>query len=284
VFRPEGRLLFAPDAVLSVTSAAGDATHAEAADYVVDRSARRIVRPAGSRMPSAVAVTYTHSDDSWAWRPPETGGLLRVAARLKRAEPVTICLIGDSISEGYDVSGFHRVPPYQPAFGQLVTIALEQHYGSPVRLHNLATAGWTAADALWETARIAAVRPDLVIVAFGMNDACYAEAREFAGNVSSVMQRVRDDVADVEFLLVSSMLPTPECRWIIPERFEEYRAVLVELTGQGVALADVTGIWTELLARKDPYDLSGNGLNHPNDFGHRVYAHAVLDRLLEWRT
>jgi len=292
----EGCLLFAPDDILAVTSAAADVTYREGADYLVDRRAGRLVRAAGSRMPEirpdsigtllhdrVVAVTYNHSGDSS--RPPETAGTLtRVTARLKRGEPVTICLAGDSISAGYDVSGFHRVPPYQPAFGELVAIALEQQYGAPVRLHNLATAGWTAADAVWDTARIAAQEPDLVIIAFGMNDAGYADAGEFAGNVSSVMQRVRADVADVEFVIVSPMLPAPECSWVIPARFADYRAALAALCGEGVALADVTGLWTELVARKNPYDLSGNGLNHPNDFGHRVYAHAILDRLVVWRT
>lgn len=276
----ERHLVFTPDAVLGVTNAAGDETYSEGADYLVDRSARRIGRPAGSRMPRAVAVTYTHSDDSWTWRPPANDGRLpRVTARLKRGEPVTVCLTGDSISEGYDVSGFHRVPPYQPAFGQLVAGALDPN----VHLHNLAAAGWTAADAVWDAPRIAARAPDLVIIAFGMNDASYADAGEFAGNVSSVMRRVRDAVPDVEFMLVSSMLPTPECHWVAPERFAEYRAALAAMIGEGVDLADVTGLWTSIVARKDPGDLSGNGLNHPNDFGHRLYAQVILDRLI-WRT
>jgi lysophospholipase L1-like esterase len=280
-----GRLLFTPDDVLAVTNAAGDVTYVEGADYVVDRSGRRLVRPAASRMPETVAVTYTHSDVSWTWRPPDTAGRLpRFIARLKRGEPVTICLTGDSISEGYDGSGFHRVPPHQPAFGQLVATALEHEYRAPVRLHNLATAGWTAADAVWDVPRIAAPAPDLVVVAFGMNDASYADAGEFAGNVSGVMRRVRDEAADVEFLLVSPMLPTPECNWVVPERFSEYRAALAGLTREGVDLADVTGLWTALVARKNPHDLSGNGLNHPNDFGHRLYAQVILDRLAEWRT
>jgi acyl-CoA thioesterase I len=281
----ERRLLFAPDMVLAVTSAAGDESYIAGADYLIDRSARCIVRPAGSRMPQAVAVTYTHSDDlSGDAHSAKAGTLPRFTARLKRGEPVTVCLTGDSISEGYDVSGFHRVPPYQPAFGQLVATALEQQYGATVRLHNLAAAGWTAADAVWDAPRIAALAPDLAIIAFGMNDASYADAGEFAANVASVMRRVRDDLPGAEFLLVSSMLPTPECDWVVPERFAEYREALAGMTGEGVDLADVTGLWTALLTRKDPHDLSGNGLNHPNDFGHRVYAQVILDRMVEWRT
>jgi hypothetical protein len=46
-----------------------------------------------------------------------------------------------------------------------------------------------------------------------------------------------------------------------------------------VALADLTGVWTEFLKLKKDWDQTGNGVNHPNDFGHRVYAQ-VLSRLL----
>ena len=38
--------------------------------------------------------------------------------------------------------------------------------------------------------------------------------------------------------------------------------------------------WRKLLERKDFYDLTGNGVNHPNDYGHRVYA-TVLAALFD---
>ena len=291
----EARLLFPPDAILAVTSAAGDSAYVEGADYLIDHHAGRIIRTPGSRMPRVtreviaaadgalthgwiVDVTYTHPAGLWTSHVPAHAGarLPRVTRRLQRGEPLTICLTGDSISEGYDASGFHGVPPYQPAFGALVASALQHRYGAAVQLHNLATAGWTAADALWDTGRIAAASPDLVIVAFGMNDACYADAGEFAANVSGVLRRVRDDVTHVEFIVVSPMLPTLECTWVVPGRFDQYRGALAELTADGVVVADVTRLWSEVVARKDPHDLSGNGLNHPNDFGHRLYAQTIL--------
>ena len=36
--------------------------------------------------------------------------------------------------------------------------------------------------------------------------------------------------------------------------------------------------WCRLLEKKDFYDLTGNGVNHPNDYGHRVY-NAVLENI-----
>ena len=50
---------------------------------------------------------------------------------------------------------------------------------------------------------------------------------------------------------------------------------LAGLCGKGVVLADVTSMWQDLLKRKSFHDLTGNGVNHPNDFGHRVYAQVI---------
>jgi hypothetical protein len=48
------------------------------------------------------------------------------------------------------------------------------------------------------------------------------------------------------------------------------------LQGPGVAVADLTSFWSVFLERKRFDDLTGNGVNHPNDFGHRVYAQVLL--------
>jgi acyl-CoA thioesterase I len=47
-----------------------------------------------------------------------------------------------------------------------------------------------------------------------------------------------------------------------------------------VALADVTSIWGEFLRLKHDWDQTGNGVNHPNDFGHRVYAQVISTLLI----
>ena len=290
-------LLFPPEAILTVSSASGVETFREGVDYALDPGRRRLTRLAGSRMPEIrredvaaegaplhhdlVEVSYTHAAaDPDAWRPSTSAGTLpRIARRLQRGEPLTMCVTGDSIAEGYDSSGFHGVPPHQPGFARLVASALEQEFGGAVDLRNMAVPGSTAADALWDALRVAIAAPDLMIVAFGMNDASYADAAEFSTNIATLVQRIRDASPQVEFLLVSPMLPTAACSWVVHTRFEKYRAALARLTGEGVALADVTATWTRIVARKNPLDLSGNGLNHPNDFGHRVYAQVILDRL-----
>ena len=293
----EASLLFRPDTILAVTNACGAETFREAVDYGIDHGRGHITRLAGSRMPEirrddiaaegallhhhVVDVTYTHAEDRQAWQQTSAVGTLpRLARRLQRGEPVTLCLMGDSIAEGYDSSGFHGWPPHQPGFARLVASGLEQEYGGAVDLRNLAVAGSTAADALWAIAGDAFSASDLAIVAFGMNDASYADAAEFAANIAALLKRIREAAPHAEIVLVSPMLPTAACSWVVHARFEEYRQALAQLTGDGVALADVTATWTRIVARKNPLDLSGNGLNHPNDFGHRIYAQVILERIM----
>ena len=114
-----------------------------------------------------------------------------------------------------------------------------------------------------------------------MNDAGYAEPSDFAANIETIMTAVRTASRDAEFVLVSPMLPNPRWPYPVMARFFGYRDALATLCGEGAALADVTRMWTDLLARKSVHDLTGNGINHPNDFGHRVYAQVILALLIE---
>jgi lysophospholipase L1-like esterase len=298
VDRPaEAQLLFKPDRIVRVTDAAGTTDYVEGIDYAIVGAAGRMSLTEASRIGTlseaelsagdvdrvrerTICVTYDHTSDAGAWSPSVEGGPLPlVSDRLQRKQDLTICVLGDSISEGYDSSGFHGVMPHAPAYAQLVASTLEEQHGARVTLHNLAVAGSTAADGIWQAERVRDANPHLVIVAFGMNDACYAEAPEFLANIQELLRRVRIDAPQAEFVLVSPMLPTPACTWLDHRLFEGYRDALSTITGTGIAFADVTRLWTRLCSRKSPYDLSGNGLNHPNDFGHRLYAQTILESL-----
>jgi deoxyinosine 3'endonuclease (endonuclease V) len=43
----------------------------------------------------------------------------------------------------------------------------------------------------------------------------------------------------------------------------------------------VTSVWEGLLKRKKHLDVTGNGVNHPNDFGHRLYAQVLAALLIK---
>lgn len=230
-----------------------------------------------------VTASYAFDRAQWTgYRPQFAGaGVPRTLERLRRGEPLTVCLVGDSISEGYNASSFIGAPPYQPSYGALVAAGLEHVYRSSVTLHNCAIAGSTSDDGLNAVSAVAAEQPHLVLVAFGMNDAGYADPPYFAANIRTILEEIRRAAPRVEFVLVSSMLPNPEWHYPQMQRFAGYRGMLADLCGPGVILADLTTLWADLMVRKSPYDLTGNGINHPNDFGHRLYAQTILSLLTE---
>jgi len=306
---PTASLLFAHAERVTLTSAAGDVAFENGLDFVVDGEAGLVRLTPGSRIPRAtleelypahepfvliaaeddefhrrqIAATYSHRPGDWHGSVPRLAAieLPRTLRRLAASVPLTVCITGDSISEGFNASGVTGAPPCQPPYAALVHAGLEHAYQSQVTLHNFAISGWTSDHGAADVARVADAHPDLVIVAFGMNDAGYAEAVDFAANIAGIMSGVRAASPDAEFVLVSPMLPNPRWDYTVIERFGAYRNALSELCGAGAALADLTSLWNALLERKSVHDLTGNGINHPNDFGHRLYAQTILGLLVE---
>ena len=304
--------------VLSVHNSAGDMTYESGRDFIWKPGSREITLPAGSRIVSfspadlrrpddsqkyklthrdgngeiffgakleyhnmQTCITYRHESEDWSAVTPnfDDKALPRTIGRLRDGKPVSLVLIGDSISSGCNASGWAGGAPYQPSFPGLLREHLEARYKSEVNMTNPSVSG---KDTRWVLSAIDLVvepRPDLVIVAFGMNDAAGRSAKEYQANTKAVITKIREKLPNTEFILVATMLGNRDWPRLKQELFPQYRDALKELCEPGIALADMTSIWTEFLKRKQDWDLTGNGVNHPNDFGHRVYAQ-VLSTLL----
>jgi hypothetical protein len=231
-----------------------------------------------------IEVTYTCAPGQWKGFVPKYAGseLPRTMKKLKAKKSLSLMLCGDSISAGYNASKFTKAKPGCPAYGELVALAIEKHFGSKVAFKNHAVSGWNAAQGLKhaDDAKLGAERPDLVIIAFGMNDVFARNASAYQKNVRGIMNAIHKESPETEFILVASMLGNAE--WGMPmEEFPRHRDALAMLCGPGVVLADLTSIWEELLKHKSFYDLAGNGVNHPNDFGHGIYAQVIMALLIE---
>lgn len=227
-------------------------------------------------------VTYTHAPVKWAGAVPVLAErvLPRTMAKLKRREEITISVSGDSISQGFNASGVVKVPPFMPAYPGLVAAQLEAATGSKVTLHNFAVSGMRSESGLTGVGKLIESKPDLIVIAYGMNDVPVNQVKTYGKNIAGMLEAIRKALPETEVILVAPMLGNPDWDQTPSARFGEHRDVLAGLTGPGVALADMTSIWQELLKRKRYYEVTGNGLNHPNDFGQRLYAQAILALLL----
>jgi acyl-CoA thioesterase-1 len=221
-----------------------------------------------------VQVTYPHTD-VWKWQPPRaTQPLTRSLAKLKERKELRIVALGDSITEGFNASGFAKVnvAPFQPCYAQLVANLLQQRFTAPVTLLNLGVRGTRADNGLTKISRLTDAKPDLVMIAYGMNH--NEPGPKFEAGIRALLEAVQTAAPQADVILVSPMTQAP-AQGKIGAKFIAYRDALKNLTTAQVALADVTTPFTELLNRKKFSDLSGNNINHPNDFTHRLYAQVI---------
>lgn len=229
-----------------------------------------------------IEVTYEPASRDNFFPPPLStlDDLPRLKHKLLSKEPVCIVLFGDSISYGGNASRLTGIWPYQPSYGELAAWAVEQHYGSPVTFMNHSRGGATSTYALEQAASLVGTfKPDLAIVAFGMNDRAPARKEVFLDNMKTSLETIRAMSPDTEFLLIAPMMNNPK-QPIGSEPIFAIRDKIVTLAGPGKAIVDMTTTHREILRRKDYLDLSGNGANHPNDFLHRIYAQRVCEVLI----
>ncbi len=211
---------------------------------------------------------------------PAPGALPKTLARLRAGLPLTLGVSGDSIATGADASALGNAPPRQPGFAELVAAVLRTRTRGEVRLRNRAVGGWSVANGVVDLDNLLAEKPDLIVLAYGMNDVGRRDPKWFGDQNRLIVARVRNAAPQTELVLVAPMLGHKEWVHTPREMFPRYRDELRKLCGPGVALADATAAWELLLTAKHDLDLTGNGLNHPNDFGHRVYAQTLLAAIL----
>ncbi len=312
-------VLFPIQEILAVRNSAGDVTYENGKDYIWKADSREIVLPTGSRIPAhtpqelrrpaksqqyqlthrdgqgeimfggrleyaemQTCITYRHAPGLWKGDLPkfDENILPRSIHKLKNKEPLSIVVLGDSISAGANASGMFDAAPYQPAYPELLRITLEKQSGSPVTLANPSVGGMSAPWGITQVDTVLKSNPDLVIIAFGMNDSAGRPPVEFQDAIKQTIDNIREKQPECEFILVATMLGNHNWVTLKNELFGQYRNKLNELTSPSVALADVTSVWERFLRLKQDWDQTGNGVNHPNDFGHRVYAQVISALLL----
>jgi acyl-CoA thioesterase-1 len=233
-----------------------------------------------------VEITYDPATRDWSWPAPASSltQLPGLARKFAAHQPIKIVHFGDSISFGHNASSIGAVPPYQPVWGDIVAREIERRRGVSVLYLNHSHSGGTSQwGALSADGLVAAEKPDLVILAFGMNDRAAARQAVYKANLESIIDTVRTTSPKTEFLIVSTMMNNP-AQPLGTAPVMQIRDLTLSVNRPGIAFADVTIAEKALLERKNYLDLTGNGANHPNDFLIGVYAQRVLEVLAPFST
>jgi len=286
-----GRLLFAPTKIISVTDSSHRIKFTRGVDFDV-KGNQLVARPnskiqtmskkefATGEFPwtrfegKHVFVTYEHKSLWQGPRPKSQSEFLpRAIAKLKARKQLRLAAFGDSITLGTNVSGFLSTPPYLPVWPSLVA-----HKLGNVKLFNVALGG---ASSQWakDNAKdlVGSLKPDLVLIAFGMNDFWSLKPKLFIENIKDAMDAIRSVHPATEFLLISSMKFDSDYTKEEPyvNNLAGYAGELRSLCGKGVAFFDMTELSQALYSAKSSKDLTTDPM-HPNDFLARCYAQGVV--------
>lgn len=234
-----------------------------------------------------IAVTYTHNQ---SWEGPVPDGksdrLPNTLAKIKNGETVKLLFYGDSISTGCNASGTDKggnISPYAPSFPEMVCNYLEEKYKANVVYENTAVGGKNTAWGQQNLdSRVIAHNPDLVVIGFGMNDRA-TSVESYSAGIEDMIVRVHEALPSAEIVLLATMLPNYEANSDWFGNQESFAPALLELEKEYpfVAVANVTEMHRALFSAGKRYrDVTGNNINHPNDFVVRLYAQVILKTML----
>jgi len=276
----------------------GGVAYEEGRDYVVDYAKGTVARTADSSIPD-YSTNCLHGEEDfdhtkfagfsnhkwfvWAdyettngkpWAKPndQSQYLAEVREKLQAGGPFRIASYGDSITAGGEASTVefrfqHRYAKYlQTRFPK-----------SKVEVQDVSISGYASQQGIdwFDKYMGTAQSPDLALVGFGMNDHNIGntEPDRFKDNLVTIVRLIRERKgADV---ILFSAFP-PNDKWHYgTHRMAKYAAATKRAAAEAkCAYVDVYSTWQMVLKRKDQPSLLGNNINHPNDFGHWLYAQA----------
>ena len=225
-------------------------------------------------------ITYTFDPFEDIFKMFETNSLKAVKEKIKNKEDISIVVYGDSIAAGMTSSELMNREPFVPPFFGLMKKHFEEQ-GINVEITNNSVIGMDAEWGINNFDKNVPLNKDLYIICFGMNDGTGGILEEvFINNIKQMINKI----GQRDVILISTIMPNPDAMNDSNVRFvnkqESYLSYLKGLENEHIAVCDLTTFHKELLKIKPYVDLSGNNINHPNDFLGRCIAIALL-RMLE---
>lgn len=234
-----------------------------------------------------LAVTYKHSEKSVVSVPETKSNVYKkLLNKIAKGEEIKIVSTGDSITYGWSASGTVGLLPNCPQYNLLVEQYIENAYGINVTQKNVGVSGSSSSGGVGKLSEICEEDPDLVIIAFGMNDGGSVTPSTFVSNINTMIDSIKTNCPDAVIVVVGTALPNEKISWSIGgapalNYHDDYPEALIEAEKDwtNAAFANVTQANIDILNRKVYEDLAGSNSNHPNDYMHRVYAQVILQTI-----
>ena len=217
----------------------------------------------------------------------KTSVLPKTQAKLAFGDSLKICATGDSVMEGCSSSKKFNHEPFMDNFMTLTVEELKRAYNyDNITLSNQAVggkdSGWGAEDA--QTLKLANEHPDLLYIHFGINDlGSQNSAESYYINIKKIIDDVHGVNPDCEVVLIKAFNANPDI--YDQAGFSRYWKKLDQLASENanVYTLDMFSQSLALIAAKDYYSVTGNGINHVNDFSARLYAMNMIAQLVKYK-
>lgn len=212
--------------------------------------------------------------------------------------PLLIAALGDSVTQG---AMEHGVFAPAAVYHRLVQTELETFF--PTTTFSTINAGVSGGDVTQALARlerdVIRHQPDLVTIAFGLNDSLggIAKLDAFGEALGELVTRIRAGTQAAVILLTPPFMATRVSHRVHPIH-ADFAENIIRTQQDGMLtahaekvrevarrhatpLADIHAGWTRLAATGlDPDLWLSNGLNHPDARGHRLIAQILFQTIL----
>lgn len=206
------------------------------------------------------------------------GKLERTIGKIKEKQSLDVLLYGDSISKGMTSSAIMNKPPYRKNFFDQLCDLLQKQ-GCVVTGINNSESGMGTEWALEKMGKLwSNQKADLCILGWGMNDATeLMTPKKYRENLEKLLN---DRPEGSDCLIITPMLANPDSKMIgRAEGFatwqDKYFDAVKPLASREIGILDMAYIHKRLLEGKKYADMTGNNINHPNDFLISVYFNAI---------
>jgi hypothetical protein len=197
--------------------------------------------------------------------------LVNFRKKLESGQPVSIVSYGNSITAGGEASSTEF--RFQSVYGNYLKSVFPQ---ANFKIDDVSIPGYSSKHGIeWWDTYIGKTSPDLVLVGWGMNDHNKGgnSPEQFRKNLVKLVAMIKER-KNAEVILYSAFPPNDNWHYG-SHSMELYAAATKQAALEAnCAYVDVYSTWMKVFKRKDQSSLLGNNINHPNNFGHWLYAQA----------
>ena len=226
---------------------------------------------------------------------------------INQAKSVTIAFLGDSVTQGcfecyFDERGVQTIFDAKSAYPTRVKEILNFLYPSAqINIINSGISGDNAVNGNNRFERdITPFNPDLIVVAFGLNDSCQGKegVERYTTALKHIFEKVKNIGAECIFIFQNMMNTKVSCH-LKEERERELAKNFANIQNHGgidlyyeaakhiaeeyeVPFCDIYGVWKKMHENGvDVTELLSNKYNHPEREFHYYIAIKIIEKMLK---